>query len=104
MNVPRGFTNVNIISSTGFDTPTEVLYLDGSTQIVAILKTGASAENLGDLTNGEAKVLTFTAKASIANSTRVYIMHTLLDGETHSNFSVDAVAELALQVLRQEDD
>jgi hypothetical protein len=43
-------------------------------QIVAMLKTGASAENLGDLTNGEAKVLTFTAKASIANSMRVYIM------------------------------
>jgi hypothetical protein len=32
------------------------------------------------------------------------MQYSLFDGETHSKFSVDAVAELALQVLRQEDD
>lgn len=32
------------------------------------------------------------------------MQYSLLDGETPSKFSVDAVAELALQVLRQEDD
>lgn len=100
INVPRGFTDVTPITNAAFSSITKRAFSDGSTQLIATL-----ADDLGDAsdTAAEAQVLSFTATAPITNSTRVYIMHTLLDGETTSNFSVGAIAELALQVLRDED-
>jgi hypothetical protein len=99
INVPRGFTEVTPISNAAFSSITKRAFSDGSTQIIATL-----AGDLGDASDtvAEGQVLSFTALAPITNSTRVYIMHTLLDGETSNNFSVGAIAELALQVLREE--
>jgi hypothetical protein len=97
VNVPRGFTVTGFPSYAGFvATPTSTPYSDGSTQIVAILN-----EDLGDIGTAEAKVLSFTVTAPAAPdppSKRIYIMYTLLDGETTTNFSVGALAEIALQV------
>lgn len=96
VNVPRGFTNVNAAQGqAGFGTITKNEYTDGTTQIVAPLN-----ELLGD-TSAEVNVLTITATAPTAPDPpekRMYIMYVLIDGETTTNFSAGALAELALVV------
>lgn len=95
INVPKGFTDVAITSFDGFVDPVSVTpYSDGSTQIVATL-----AEDLGDTSAQEAKVLSFTATAPVVPDERIFIMHCLLNGETDSNFSVGGFAQVALQIL-----
>jgi|SRR5581483_7284283 len=96
INVPKGFTGVTVPGGqTGFTTSVPIQYSDGSTQIVATLN-----QNLGD-TSAEIKVLQFTVTAPAAPSPpakRIYIMHTLIDGETASGFSAGAFAEIVLVV------
>lgn len=98
INVPTDFTQVDVIEPlNGFSSATATQYDDGSTQIVAEL-----SEHVGNVIDGsiEAKVLTFTARAPIVTSTKVYIMYALLDGESNpSDFSVGALAEMPLQVM-----
>jgi archaellum component FlaF (FlaF/FlaG flagellin family) len=96
INVPRNFTDVAVTSSAGFTVtdPDPTPFPDGSTQIVATL-----SEPLGDTTSAEAKVLRFTAHVDAIDINRVFIMHVLLDGETNSNFSVAAFAQIPLQVI-----
>lgn len=95
INVPKGFTDVALASYNGFtDPPTVTPYSDGSHQIVATL-----AEDLGDTSGQEAKVLSFTATAPVVPDKRIFIMHCLLNGKTDSNFSVGGFAQIALQIL-----
>ena len=86
---------MTLASYDGFtDEPTITPYSDGSHQIVATL-----AEDLGDTSGQEAKVLSFTATAPVVPDKRIFVMHCLLNGETDSNFSVGSFAQVALQVL-----
>jgi hypothetical protein len=95
VNVPKGFTSVALGSFTGFSsTPNITPYSDGSTQIVANL-----AEDLGNTSAAEAKILSFTTIAPIVPEKRIFIMHCLLDGETNTNFSAGAFSQIALQVI-----
>lgn len=95
INVPRGFTGVTLGSFAGFSaTPIITPYPDGSTQIVAML-----AEQLGDTSAAEAKILSFTVTAPVVPDKRIFIMHVLLDGETNTNFSAGAFSQIALQVI-----
>jgi hypothetical protein len=96
INVPRGFTDVEIVDSTGFDTgvnePQILLYGDGTTQIIATVD-GA----IGD-TSQEARILSFNATTPIVEGTKVYIMHIHSYGETSAGWSVGPTAQIALQV------
>ena len=65
-----------------------------SFQIVATL-----ASDLGDVSAKEARVLSFTATAPTVPASRIFIMHLLADGETDTNFSVGAFAQIPLQVV-----
>ncbi|WP_415280583.1 hypothetical protein [Candidatus Nitrososphaera sp. FF02] len=95
INIPKGFADVALDSYTGFSgTPTLMSYSDTSTQIVATL-----ASDLGDVSAKEARVLSFTATAPTVPASRIFIMHLLADGETDTNFSVGAFAQIPLQVV-----
>lgn len=95
VNVPKGFTDVAVASYSGFvATPTVTEYTDGSTQVIAIL-----AEHLGDTSAAEAKILSITATTPEVPEERIFILHSLVDGETNSNFSIGSFAQIALQVL-----
>jgi hypothetical protein len=96
INVPRGFTDVQVVDSTGFDTganePQILLYGDGTTQIIATVN-----GNLGDVSQ-EARILSFTATTPIVEGTKIYIMHVHADGETSAGWSVGPSGQIALQV------
>lgn len=95
INVPKGFADVALSSYSGFSgTPTVTPYSDTSTQIVATL-----ASDLGDQSSKEGRVLSFTATTPTVPESRIFIMHVLADGETDTNFSVGAFAQIALQVV-----
>jgi archaellum component FlaF (FlaF/FlaG flagellin family) len=102
INVPRGFTNVEIVDSTGFDTgvnePQIILYGDGTTQIVATVN-GA----VGD-TSKEARILSFNATTPIVEGVKVYIMHIHADGQTSASWSVGPTAQVALQICEDLND
>ncbi|MGI0014676.1 MAG: hypothetical protein ACREBU_14735, partial [Nitrososphaera sp.] len=92
INVPQGFTKVNVTSSSGFLTPAKRQFYDGSTQITAELD-----EHVGNIPT-EAKVIQFEAFAPSVTSKKIYIMYILADGETQNNFSIGPVGEIVLQV------
>ena len=97
VNVPPAWEDVTLSSWTGFvDNPTIIHYpADDSHQIIAVLN-----EDLGDV-NTEAKVLSFTAKAPIVSTKKIYVLYALIDGETtHATpFSASGLAEIPLQVV-----
>lgn len=92
INIPQGFSKVNVTSSSGFSTPVKRSFYDGSTQITAALN-----EHVGNVAT-EAKVLQFEAFAPTTTSKKLYIMYVLADGETQNNFSIGPIAEIVLQV------
>ncbi|MGI0036365.1 MAG: hypothetical protein ACRD98_10910, partial [Nitrososphaera sp.] len=92
INVPQGFSKVNVTSSSGFLTPAKRQFYDGSTQITAELD-----EHVGNIPT-EAKVIQFEAFAPSVTSKKIYIMYILADGETQNNFSIGPVGEIVLQV------
>ncbi|HKU50310.1 MAG TPA: hypothetical protein VJP79_10190, partial [Nitrososphaera sp.] len=92
INVPQGFTKVNVTSNTGFSTPAKRNFYDGSTQITAAL-----SEDVGNVAT-EAKVIQIEAFAPSVTSKKIYVMYLLADGETQNNFSVGPVGEIVLQV------
>lgn len=95
VNVPRGFINVDVASYAGFEEePTVLEYTDGSTQVIATL-----AEHVGDTSAAEAKILSITATTPEVPDKRIFILHSLVDGQTNSNFSIGSFAQTALQVL-----
>jgi hypothetical protein len=92
INVPQGFSKVNVTSSTGFSAPLKRNFYDGSTQITAAL-----SEDVGNVAT-EAKIIQLEAFAPTVTSKKIYIMYLLADGETQNNFSVGPVGEIVLQV------
>ena len=93
INIPQGFSSVNVTSHTGFSTPVKRNFYDGSTQITAALN-----EDVGNIPT-EAKVIQVQAYAPSVTSKKIFIMYLLADGETQNNFSIGPVGEIVLQVI-----
>jgi hypothetical protein len=95
INLPSGFSNVTIVSSSLFNTPTVTVRADGTTQII-----GVTTGNTGDSSSGEAKVIAFAAITPSPNKDSIYIMNAFVDGVTESTnrMSVGALAEIPLQI------
>lgn len=92
INIPRGWSDVNVIGNTGFTTPTFQSFPDGSSQLVGQL--------LSDLTGagGVGKTISFTATAPPISDTRLYIMYVLADGYVNGNMVIGPLAEVVLRV------
>lgn len=97
VNIPKGFTVNSVADHTQF-TESTVPYEDGSTQVIAVLN---ASEDIGDVSGGESKIIEITVTAPIVTKKKVYVMYTLLDGDTQHGtepFPVSAFAEIALHV------
>lgn len=98
INVPRGFTDIELNSYTGFNSePTVTPFSDGSHQIVAIL-----SDDLGNDAGSvaEAEILSFYATPPTVARQTVFIMHVFTDGVTTDTpaFSVNAFGGFGLVV------
>ena len=93
INVPKSWTNVSVISDSGFvGTPSVTSFGDTSHQIV-----GVTDSALGDGTTNS-KTITFTAQAPNITHDRLYVMYVLAQGTTNNGFSIGPLAEIVLQV------
>ncbi len=92
INIPKGWTNVNVLSSNGFAAPTFQTFPDTSSQIVGVLSS--------DLTGagGIAKTIQFSATAPPISDKQMYVMYVLADGDVNNEFPVGPLAEIVLQV------
>lgn len=93
VNIPKGWSNVNIISYTGFSAPTYLSFADTSSQIMGVLN--------GDVTGGSgiARTIQFTAQAPPIPDTQMYVMYVLADGDVNNSFPIGPLAEVVLQVI-----
>lgn len=93
INVPKGWTDVTLVSHPGFvGTPSVTTFGDSSTQIVGITSTA-----LGTAIN-PSDVITFTARSPSISDDRLYVMYVLGQGVTSNGFSIGPLAEVILQV------
>ncbi|MBI4010243.1 MAG: hypothetical protein HY361_03585 [Candidatus Aenigmarchaeota archaeon] len=93
INIPKEWTNVNVISYSGFaSAPSVTPFGDGSKQIV-----GITSSNLGDTLN-QADTIQFSAQAPDITNDQMYVMYVLAQGQTQNNFSIGPLAEIVLQV------
>ena len=93
INVPKGWTNVQIVNNYGFvNPPTVTTFGDGSTQII-----GTTSSDLGDALN-QADTIQFSAQAPNVANDQMYVMYVLAQGQTANNFSIGPLAEIVLQV------
>ncbi|MHA7734902.1 hypothetical protein [Nitrosopumilus sp. S6] len=93
INVPKGWTDVTLVSHPGFvSTPSVTTFGDSSTQIVGITSTA-----LGTTIN-PSDVITFTARSPSISDDRLYVMYVLGQGVTSNGFSIGPLAEVILQV------
>lgn len=93
VNIPKGWSNVNIVSYNGFSAPTYQSFPDTSSQIIGVLTsdiTGAA---------GTAKTIKFTATAPSIPNTQMYVMYVLADGSINNSFPIGPLAEIVLQVI-----
>lgn len=98
INIPKGWTDVTVLSHNGFSTPTYQTFIDTSSQIVGILNQDVSGAA------GSAKTIQFRAKAPTVLDTQMYVMYVLADGnvikngDTANPFPIGPIAEILLQV------
>ena len=93
INVPKGWTDVTLVSHPGFvSIPSVTTFGASSTQIV-----GVTSATLGTTIN-PSDVITFTARSPGINDDRLYIMYVLGQGVTSNGFSIGPLAEIVLQV------
>jgi hypothetical protein len=94
INIPKGWTDVNIVSYTGFSTPAYQSFPDTSSQIMGVLS--------GDITGGGgiARTIQFTANAPPISDTQLYVMFILADGDVNNSFPIGPLAEIVLQVTK----
>lgn len=92
VNIPKGWSNVNIVSYTGFSAPTYLSFADTSSQIMDVLSS--------DVTGGSgiARTIQFTARAPPIPDTQMYVMYVLADGDVNNSFPIGPLAEIVLQV------
>jgi hypothetical protein len=92
INIPRGWSNVQVVGNTGFSAPTFQSYPDGSSQLVGTLLADLNgAGNTG-------KTISFTATAPPITDTRMYVMYILADGYVNGNIVIGPLAEVVLRV------
>lgn len=89
INIPKGWSNVNVVGNTGFAAPTFQSFPDGSSQIV-----GTLLSNL----NNAGKTITFTATAPPISETKMYVMYVLADGYVDGSIVLGPLAEVVLRV------
>lgn len=98
INIPKGWSDVTILSHNGFSTPTYLTFADTSSQIVGILNTDISGAA------GTAKTIQFRAKAPPIFDTQMYVMYILADGDVTKSsdptnpYPIGPLAEVLLQV------
>ncbi|MEX2193622.1 MAG: hypothetical protein WD717_09640 [Nitrosarchaeum sp.] len=93
INVPKGWTDVQILSNPGFTDPvSKTTFGDGSTQII-----GTTTSNLGVSAN-QADTIKFSAVAPIVSADRMYLMYILGEGQTETGFAIGPLSETVLQV------
>ena len=95
INIPSGFTDIEIINCNQFPGCTKTTYPDGSTQI-----SGTLASALG--TSGSAAAtISFRADIPTVNSNALYVVLVLAEGKTTatSAFPVFPVAEITLHLV-----
>lgn len=94
INIPKGWTNVTILSSNGFSSPTYQSFADTSSQIMGVLS--------GDIDGSvvTARTIQFTAKAPPIPDTQMYVMYILADGDVNNSFPIGPLAEIVLQVTQ----
>lgn len=100
INVPKEWTNVNILQNSGFDTginaPTITTFGDGSNQIVATLPP-CTSDCIGTLAN-PSNTIRFSATAPSDTVDRMYVMYVLAIGETSNDLTIGPISEVVLQV------
>lgn len=94
INIPKGWTNVNILSSNGFAPPSLQSFADTSSQIMGILS------NDIDGTTVTSRTIQFTATAPPIPDTQMYVMYILADGDVNNAFPIGPLAEIVLQVTQ----
>ncbi|NDB51435.1 MAG: hypothetical protein EB154_06165 [Nitrosopumilaceae archaeon] len=92
INIPKGWSDVTILSYDGFSAPTYQSFTDTSSQIVGILNTDVTGAA------GTAKTIQFRAKAPPIFDTQMYVMYILADGDVNNQFPIGPLAEVLLQV------
>jgi hypothetical protein len=94
INMPKEWTDVQVLSSAGFDAPTKTTFGDGSTQIDAKL-----SSFIGDGAI-DARTIIFEARSPDVTRDELYVMYVLAQGTTLSpaGFSVGPLSEIVLQV------
>jgi len=90
VNVPRGWTQINVIDSTPFSNVSVINHGDGSTQLIATLE--------NEIIFG-AETLQFEALAPTVGTVQMYVMYILANGETDSGWALGPLAEVVLQVV-----
>jgi hypothetical protein len=100
INIPKEFTNVNILQNSGFDTganaPTIATFGDGSNQITATLPS-CTTGCMGTALN-PSNTIRFSATAPADTVDRLYVMYVLAIGETSNDVTLGPVSEIVLQV------
>jgi len=100
INVPKGWTNVNILQNSGFDTgvnaPTITPFGDGSNQIVATLPS-CTSDCMGTASN-PSNTIRFSATTPADTVDRMYVMYILAIGETSNDLTLGPISEVVLQV------
>jgi len=90
INIPKGWTNVEVKESGGFDYVKYSSFPDGSSQLVGIVS--------NELVIGT-ETIKFRATAPTVTTTQMYIMYMLADGLTDTGWTIGPLAEIVLQVV-----
>jgi len=90
INIPKGWTNVVVKESPGYDYVKYSQFSDGSSQLVGILST--------ELISGT-ETIKFRATAPNVSNTQMFVMYILADGVTDSGWTLGPLGEIVLQVV-----
>jgi len=90
INIPKGWTNVVVKESAGFDYVKYSSFTDGSSQLVGIVS--------NEILFGH-ETLKFRATAPAVTNTQMYVMYILADGVTDSGWNLGSLGEIVLQVV-----
>jgi hypothetical protein len=100
IDIPKVFTNVNVVSATGFDNPcVPASFLpDGGWQI-RCSPTANSLNNPGTTAGTNVRTIQFTMTAPIVTTTKEYLLYILGDGTTDGGtFTLGPVSENVIRV------
>ena len=90
VNIPKGWTDVVVTDSPGFDYVKTNTFADGSSQLVGIVS--------NELLFGT-ESMKFYARAPAVTTTQMYVMYMLANGVTDSGWTIGPLGEIILQVV-----